>query len=52
MAINGSSVLMPMLFGWAGALVGIGAVFWVAGCAVGFGARLAWKLKDSSNPHS
>jgi MFS family permease len=52
MAINGSSVLMPMLFGWAGALVGIGAVFWVAGSAVGFGARLAWKLKDSSSPHS
>ncbi|QJC56090.1 hypothetical protein HC248_01374 [Polaromonas vacuolata] len=51
MAINGSSVLMPMLFGWAGALVGIGAVFWVAGTAVGFGARLAWKLKEVTNPH-
>jgi MFS family permease len=51
MAINGSSVLMPMLFGWAGALVGIGAVFWVAGTAVGFGARLAWKFKEVTSPH-
>jgi len=40
MAINGSSVLMPLLFGSAGVLVGAAGVFWVAGVAVGLGARL------------
>ena len=47
MAINASSVVMPMLFGSAGALVGIGAVFWVAGTVVGLGSRAAWLLRDS-----
>ena len=47
MAINGSSVLMPLLFGWAGALVGIAGVFWVTGTVVGLGSRAAWLLKDS-----
>ncbi len=47
MAINASSVMMPMLFGSAGALVGIAAVFWVTGAVVGLGSRLAWQLKDS-----
>ena len=47
MAINGSSVLMPLLFGWAGALVGIAGVFWVTGSVVGLGSRAAWLLKDS-----
>ena len=51
MAINASSVMMPMLFGSAGALVGITAVFWVTGAVVGFGSRLAWLLKDSLKPH-
>jgi MFS family permease len=41
MAINGSSVAMPILFGAAGALVGVSAVFWTVGVAVGLGARLA-----------
>ena len=45
MAINGSSVLMPMLFGSAGALVGIAGVFWITGAMVGMGARMAWSLK-------
>ncbi|MFC7408790.1 MFS transporter [Hydrogenophaga atypica] len=40
MAINGSSVLMPLLFGSAGVVVGTAGVFWVAGAAVGLGARL------------
>ena len=44
MAINASSVLMPMLFGSAGALVGIAGVFWVVGAVVGAGSRLAWLL--------
>jgi MFS family permease len=45
MAINASSVLMPMLFGSAGALVGIASVFWATGAMVGAGSRLAWLLK-------
>lgn len=47
MAINASSVLMPMLFGSAGALVGIASVFWVTGAMVGAGSRLAWLLKST-----
>lgn len=44
MAINASSVLMPMLFGTAGAVIGVGGVFWVVGAAVGAGARMAWNM--------
>ena len=45
MAINASSVAMPMLFGMAGAVIGISGVFWVVGAVVGGGARLAMKLR-------
>lgn len=45
MAINASSVLMPMLFGTAGAVIGVGGLFWVVGCAVGAGTRMAWKMR-------
>jgi MFS family permease len=45
MAINGSSVLMPLLFGAAGAAIGVAGLFWVTGACVGAGARLASKLK-------
>ena len=45
MAINASSVAMPMLFGLAGTLVGIGGVFWFVGAVVGLGSRLAWGLR-------
>jgi MFS family permease len=45
MAINASSVLMPMLFGSVGAVVGVSVVFWVVGTAVGAGSRLAWLLR-------
>jgi MFS family permease len=51
MAINASSVVMPMLFGTAGALVGIAGVFWTTGAMVGFGSRAAWLLKDSMPAH-
>ena len=44
MVINASSVVMPVLFGTAGAVAGVAVVFWVAGAAVGFGARAAWRL--------
>ena len=42
MAINASSVAMPVLFGSAGALIGVSALFWVVGAAVASGIRTAW----------
>ncbi|MDI3381174.1 MFS transporter [Xenophilus aerolatus] len=45
MTINASSVAMPMLFGSLGALIGIGAVFWVIGAVVASGARAVWGLR-------
>ncbi len=45
MSVNASSVLMPMLFGVAGAVVGIGHVFWLVGLVVGAGSRSAWHLR-------
>jgi dipeptide/tripeptide permease len=45
MAINASSVLMPMLFGTMGAVIGIAGVFWTVGAVVGAGSRAAWLLK-------
>jgi hypothetical protein len=46
MAINASSVTMPMLFGVAGTVIGISGVFWVFGLVVGGGLRLAFKLQS------
>jgi MFS family permease len=46
MVINASSVAMPMLFGAAGTVVGIGAVFWAMALMVGAGSRLAFGLRD------
>ncbi|HEY0826285.1 MAG TPA: MFS transporter, partial [Ramlibacter sp.] len=45
MVINASSVAMPMLFGAAGTVVGISAVFWTMAAMVGAGARLAAGLR-------
>ncbi len=45
MCINLSSVSMPMLFGVAGAAVGVSAVFWMVGLTVGLGAPQAWKMR-------
>ena len=45
MVINASSVAMPILFGYAGAALGVAVVFWVVGSAVGLGSRAAWQLK-------
>lgn len=45
MAINASSVLMPMLFGSAGAVMGVSLVFWTVGAGVAAGARSAWHLR-------
>jgi predicted MFS family arabinose efflux permease len=46
MVINASSVAMPLLFGAAGSLVGVGAVFWTVAATVGAGTRLALRLRD------
>ena len=45
MAINLSSVFMPILFGSVGAVVGVSVVFWTVGAMVGAGSRLAWRLR-------
>ena len=50
MSINASSVLMPMLFGAAGAIAGVAPVFWVVGAAVGAGAKAAFKLRPRHQP--
>jgi MFS family permease len=50
MAINASSVLMPLLFGTTGAIVGVSVVFWTVGLAVGAGARSAWRLRPVPRP--
>ena len=49
MTINASSVLMPVLFGSAGALIGVAGLFWVVGATVGGGARVAWRMGDGHN---
>ena len=48
MAINGSSVVMPLLFGTASALVGLSGLFWAVGATVGLGARVAWRLRGEA----
>jgi predicted MFS family arabinose efflux permease len=45
MAINGSSVVMPLLFGTAGAAVGVAYVFWTVGAVVGSASPAAWRLR-------
>ena len=45
MAINASSVVMPMLFGSAGAVVGVAGVFWAVGAMVGMGAKLGYSIQ-------
>lgn len=50
MAINASSVVMPMLFGLTGAVIGIAGVFWFVGAVVGAGAHSASKLRAGKTP--
>lgn len=45
MTINASSVLMPMLFGAAGALTGVAGLFWIVGGVVAAGTGAARGLK-------
>ncbi|HEY1225867.1 MAG TPA: MFS transporter [Ramlibacter sp.] len=52
MAINASSVSMPMLFGAAGAVIGIAGVFWTVAAAVASGTRIAWGLRHAQEAGS
>ena len=47
MVINASSVAMPVLFGVAGAAVGVAAVFWTVGASVAVAIRLAFGLRST-----
>ena len=49
MTLNGSSVVMPLLFGSAGVAVGVSVVFWAVGAMVGLGATAAWKLRAADH---
>ncbi|HKB52672.1 MAG TPA: MFS transporter, partial [Ramlibacter sp.] len=51
MAINASSVTMPLLFGAAGTLIGISGVFWIVGAVVGGGVRVAFRLGHELPAH-
>jgi MFS family permease len=53
MVINASSVVMPMIFGLAGAAMGSAALFWASAVVVGSGALQARKLRDAgfTQPH-
>ena len=49
MAINASSVAMPMVFGTLGAVVGVSALFWAVGVFVGLGSRQARLLRPDGD---
>ncbi len=51
MAINGSSVLMPLLFGSVGALLGASGVFWFVGGVVGVASPAALRLGQGHVKH-
>lgn len=52
MAINGSSVVMPVLFGSLGTVVGVSALFWAMGVLVGVSSRLPWLIGKQDMPES
>ena len=49
-AINGSSVLMPVLFGSIGTVVGVSVLFWTVGAMVGVSSRLPWLIGHENMP--
>jgi MFS family permease len=49
MTIYASSVVMPMVYGSAGTLLGVGVVFWAMGSVVAAGSRLAFNLERGPN---
>jgi MFS family permease len=51
MAVNASSVVMPLVFGAAGAVAGVSVVFWVVGLGVAGGSPQAWRLRPKATSH-
>ena len=53
MTVNASSVIMPLIFGAAGAVAGVSVVFWVVGTCVAGGIPQAWRLRPQhvGHPH-
>jgi MFS family permease len=53
MTVNASSVIMPLIFGAAGAVAGVSVVFWVVGTCVASGIPQAWRLRPqhAGHPH-
>jgi hypothetical protein len=49
MSINASSVLMPLLFGAAGAAIGVAGVFWLVGAAAGAIVPVATRLRGHAD---
>jgi predicted MFS family arabinose efflux permease len=49
MAINASSVAMPLMFGLAGTVIGVAGLFWVTGALVAAASQQAWKLRPPLN---
>lgn len=52
MTVNASSVVMPLMFGAAGAVAGVSVVFWVVGACVASGTPQAWRLRPVTKSHS
>jgi MFS family permease len=52
MTLNASSVAMPMLFGVAGALIGVAGVFWIVGGVVALGTRSVWGIEVPAGDQS
>jgi MFS family permease len=52
MTVNASSVVMPLMFGAAGAVAGVSVVFWVVGACVASGTPQAWRLRPATKSHS
>jgi dipeptide/tripeptide permease len=51
MTVNASSVVMPLIFGAAGAVAGVSMVFWVVGVCVASGTPQAWRLRPAERGH-
>ena len=49
MAINASSVAMPLMFGLAGTGIGVAGLFWMTGALVAAASQQAWKLRPPLN---
>jgi hypothetical protein len=52
MSLNGSSVVMPLMFGTLGTVVGVSMVFWSVATLVVSASRLAWGLRPPAHSQS